>query len=299
MRTVKTFSVFLLLVVLAGGFLFANGNGLNKTQVIVLIKNTTNQNVKFSWYSPSGQKWCTLQPQKEDYIAIKKGPSGNFLLKVVENGRDNYKAKDPNRKQGDQVIILLKNTLNQDIRFSWYSPSGQKWATLNPGKTVDANVKKGPSGNFLIKVVENEVSKTIIKWNGKGYNSQVNAYGSVTLTKIGKKVSLEGTFSISSPTYGYVRHELPPGFKPISTDHMAYPFAVQLSETKGDTSNVNNYGGKGVYALNDDYKGYENGDIWFPEKFYNGKFTLRGEWETNEKDCPEEWKKNPGIQVIK
>jgi hypothetical protein len=129
----------------------------------------------------------------------------------------------------------------------------------------------------------------IMEWNGSGTRTQVGASGSVTITKIPKsngitKVILEGELSIYSPTYGYVRHELPSGFMPISAQPDAYTCSTQIHETKGDTSNIGNYGGHGVHVRKPDL-GYENAVLWFPEKFYNGKFSLKCEWETDSPDA--------------
>jgi hypothetical protein len=142
-----------------------------------------------------------------------------------------------------------------------------------------------------------------ITWDGTCTPSQVGARGSVTITKTPNgnsyDVTLEGKLSINSPTYGYVRHGVPPGFLPVSTDPLAYTCSVQQSATKGDTSGVSNYGGKGVGIRNDNYQGYQGrATIWFPEKFYNGEFTLRCTWQTNEATDPSAWQSCPGIKVI-
>ncbi len=43
-------------------------------------------------------------------------------------------------------------------------------------------------------------SKVVLIWDGSGYNSQVGARGSVTMTREGNQVTLEGTLSINSRT---------------------------------------------------------------------------------------------------
>lgn len=143
---------------------------------------------------------------------------------------------------------------------------------------------------------------TTLTWNGACYQSQVRANGSVIITKekAGNvyNVTLSGTLSISSATYGYVRHELPPGLVPVSKDKAAYSCTVQTHATKGDTSKVGVYGGKGVHVRYGTYKTYAGKAVlWFPEKFYNGKFTLKCTWQTASPDAVEEWNKCSGIKV--
>ncbi len=143
---------------------------------------------------------------------------------------------------------------------------------------------------------------TVVTWDGTCTPSQVAGRGGVTLTKTpngnGYDVTLDGKLTINSPTYGYVRHAVPPGFLPVSTDPLAYTCAVQQSATKGDTSAVGNYGGKGVHIRNDNFTGYVGrATIWFPEKFYNGEFTLRCTWKTNEATNPSTWQGCAGIKI--
>lgn len=144
---------------------------------------------------------------------------------------------------------------------------------------------------------------SIISWNGSCAPSQVGANGSVTITKTpngsGFAVTLEGTLTISSPTYGYTRHGLPAGFLPVSTSPTAYTCSVQQRAGYGDTSGIANYGGQGVHIRNDSSASYVGkATLWFPEKFYNGQYTLRCTWVTNEATNPLAWQSCPGITVL-
>lgn len=147
-------------------------------------------------------------------------------------------------------------------------------------------------------------SGSIISWNGSCTPSQVGANGGVTISKApngigGFAVTLEGTLSISSPTYGYVRHGLPAGFLPVSTDPQAYTCSVQQNASYGNTSGIGNYGGNGVHIRNDSTSGYAGkATLWFPEKFYNGLYTLRCTWQTNEATNPTAWQSCPGITIV-
>ncbi len=128
---------------------------------------------------------------------------------------------------------------------------------------------------------------SILTWGGSGTPSQVGGRGRVTLTKAwnGKNydVTLEGTLAIESRTYGFVRHGLPPGYLPVSADPRAYTCEIQRNERAGDTSGVDNYGSQGVHVRRGDLPGYEGrATLWFPEKHYNGGYTLRCTWQTNE-----------------
>ena len=137
-----------------------------------------------------------------------------------------------------------------------------------------------------------DTSPTNLVWTGQCTTSQVGASGEVTLTKTYREsdgrydVVLEGGFTINSPTYGYVRHELPEGFLPDDT--LRTSCETQMSEACGDTSGLGNYGGNGVYVYADTYAGYSNGDLWFPEKFCNGLFTLVCRWVTAQPN-PQSW----------
>lgn len=144
---------------------------------------------------------------------------------------------------------------------------------------------------------------SIITWNGSCTTSQVGANGSVTITKTpngsGFAVTLEGTLTINSPTYGYTRHALPLGFLPVSTSPTAYTCSIQQRAGYGDTTGISNYGGQGVHVRNDSTSGYAGkATLWFPEKFYNGQYTLRCTWVTNEATNPLNWQSCPGITVL-
>lgn len=145
---------------------------------------------------------------------------------------------------------------------------------------------------------------TVITWNGACTPTQVGAAGSVTISKTsngigGFAVTLEGTLTIYSPTYGYTRHGLPLGFLPVSTDPTAYTCSVQQNATYGDTSGLGNYGGHGVHVRNDSTSGYTGrATLWFPEKFYNGQYTLRCTWQTNEATNPTAWQGCSGITIV-
>jgi hypothetical protein len=144
---------------------------------------------------------------------------------------------------------------------------------------------------------------SIITWNGSCTSSQVGATGNVTITKTpngsGFAVTLEGTLTIYSPTYGYVRHGLPAGFLPVSTSATAYTCSIQQLAGYGDTSGIGNYGGQGVHIRNDSTSGYAGkATLWFPEKFYNGQYTLRCTWVTNEATNPLAWQSCSGITVL-
>jgi hypothetical protein len=126
----------------------------------------------------------------------------------------------------------------------------------------------------------------IVSWDGSGTPSQVQAQGHVTLTKrwngTNYDVTLDGTLSVRSRSYGYVRHALPPGYLPVSDDPRDYSCAVQRHATLGDTSAIDNYGGRGVHVRRGDFPGFAGrATLWFPE-LYNGTFTLLCTWQTDE-----------------
>lgn len=112
-------------------------------------------------------------------------------------------------------------------------------------------------------------------------------------------VVMEGELNIYSPTYGYVRHAMLPGLRPISTDPQAYACEVQLHESRGDTSGVVNYGGSGVHVRAATYGGYtSSAALWFPEKFFNGDFTLRCSWQTQELNDIAALQACPGVNIL-
>lgn len=140
---------------------------------------------------------------------------------------------------------------------------------------------------------------SVIAWDGTGTPSQVDARGSVTLTKEwnGRNydVTLEGTLTVESPSYGHVRHGLPPGFLPSASCDCA----VQESATRGDLSGVDNYGGRGVHVRRDGFPGYEGrATLWFPER-YDGEVALRCTWQTDEATDPGAWAGFPGIRILR
>ena len=133
-------------------------------------------------------------------------------------------------------------------------------------------------------------SETVIVWDGTGTPSQVGARGSVTLTKRWNgtfhDVTLEGTLSIRSRSYGHVRHALPPGFLPAGTDPQAHTCTVQRHATLGDTTRLENYGGWGVHVRRGDFPAYEGrATLWFPERT-SGEYFLRCTWQTHEGPRP-------------
>lgn len=142
-----------------------------------------------------------------------------------------------------------------------------------------------------------------LNWTGGCYATQVGASGSVNLYKDDQGdgtylATLEGDFTIYSPTYGYVRHELPPGFLPLSEEVNAYSCELQELEGYGDTSEVNVYGGEGVHVRIDTSAGYENGSLWFPEKFLNGTYSLTCSWETTAENPEDLWSSCSSISLL-
>lgn len=169
-----------------------------------------------------------------------------------------------------------------------------RWPHKRPGQGRKINVLKGirdaisdlPPWRDHPQPPE-PPAPSVITWDGSGTPSQVGARGLVTLTKAWNgssyDVTLEGRLTINSRSYGYVRHGLPPGYLPVSSDPQAYPCEVQQHATQGDLSGVNNYGGRGVHIRCDDFPGYQGrATLWFPEKLYNGEITLRCTWQTHE-----------------
>lgn len=123
-------------------------------------------------------------------------------------------------------------------------------------------------------------------WDGSGTPSQVGARGNVVLTRTwngaGFDVTLDGTLSIRSRSFGHVRHALPPGFLPVSADPRAGTCEVQRHPALGDTTGMENYGGWGVHVRRGDFPGYEGrATLWFPERT-SGTYTLRCRWQTDE-----------------
>jgi hypothetical protein len=168
-----------------------------------------------------------------------------------------------------------------------------RWPHKGPGQGRRINVLKGIRDAILdLKLWRDDQppeppAPSLITWDGSGTPSQVGARGRVTLTKVwnGKSydVTLEGQLTIHSRSYGYVRHGLPLGYLPVSSDPLAYTCSIQQHALWGDLSGVENYGGRGVHVRNDDFPGYEGrATLWFPEKLYNGEITLRCTWQTEE-----------------
>ncbi len=138
---------------------------------------------------------------------------------------------------------------------------------------------------------------TILSWNGTCHRSQVGGKpASLKIKKVhgsggSATVTLTGTIPVSSPTYGYVRHELPPGLMPASTA----PVTCSQQVVNGkDTSAIANYGGQGVHVRRPDF-GYTNAVLWFPEKFNNGTYTLTCSWETADPNQAIAWETCPGL----
>jgi hypothetical protein len=159
----------------------------------------------------------------------------------------------------------------------------------------------GTGGSGGVSPCESATGCAKIRWNGDCYNTQVNAHGSVTITKTPTgagmaDVTLEGELAIFSQTYGYTRQELPPGFFPIKEG--PYECLVQNLAGMGDVSDVGNGKGKGVYVLQPDLDFYTHAVLWFPEKFYNGTYTLSCSWNTEEANPGNLWKNCPGITVL-
>lgn len=139
-----------------------------------------------------------------------------------------------------------------------------------------------------------------LTWDGSCYTSAVYGHGKVTIEKVPSgngeaDVTLEGILYIESVTYGETRHELPPGFFPIK--HTPYLCEKQDLLGTGDVSNVPNYEGKGVFVLQPDADHYSNAVLWFPEKKYDGKYTLRCSWQTEEVNPGDLWSSCPGITL--
>ena len=134
--------------------------------------------------------------------------------------------------------------------------------------------------------VPDEPPVETLVWDGSGTPSQVGARGHVVLTRTwngaGFDVTLDGTLSIRSRSFGHVRHALPPGFLPVSADPRAGTCEVQRHPALGDTTGMENYGGWGVHVRRGDFPGYEGrATLWFPERT-SGAYPLRCRWQTNE-----------------
>lgn len=136
---------------------------------------------------------------------------------------------------------------------------------------------------------------TIIEWDGGCYDSQVYGLGAVTLVKSpdegGFDVTMIGQFVIYSPTYGYTRHELPPGFLPDTFDRADYQ--CQEAVNDGAQRVVSIAQGNETTDLQ-----YENGSIWFPDKFHNGAYSLTCRWKTDQPDpAPGVWESCASITI--
>ena len=114
-------------------------------------------------------------------------------------------------------------------------------------------------------------------WDGDCTDTQVGATGSVTisLTPVGDppapgdpnatqlyNVTLQGSLSINSPTYGYTRHGLLEGLWPVSdTDYVC-----EVAYLDGQGSLVPQ-----VFVTPDTYSSYGvSATLTFPHKFDNG-----------------------------
>jgi hypothetical protein len=49
--------------------------------------------------------------------------------------------------------VRVKNATASAIKISYLSPSGQKWQDIVAGDYTDADVARGPAGNFLVQQV--------------------------------------------------------------------------------------------------------------------------------------------------
>jgi len=126
-----------------------------------------------------------------------------------------------------------------------------------------------------------------IAWDGACTASQIGATGETRIEKrwngSSYDVTLAGHLDIDSTTYGYVRHALPTGLRPVE----AVSCTLQHNETCGDTNDRANYDYLGVTVVPDDKSGYEAGALWFPEKFCNGGYDLVCSWRTEEEGAVE------------
>lgn len=135
-----------------------------------------------------------------------------------------------------------------------------------------------------------------LRWTGGCYDSQVGATGQVALRKTtsaagGYDVELTGYLDIYSPTYGYSRHELPPGFVPDTADRSTYLCAVAKQDGQQRVVSVSDHNNIESADLP-----YENGYLLFPDKFFNGVYTLTCQWHTNQDDPPPDaWASCPAI----
>ena len=115
-------------------------------------------------------------------------------------------------------------------------------------------------------------------WDGTCTQSQVDGKGQLSITRIARGaeyvVQLKGDFTINSPTYGYIRHQLPQGLRPSLNAGETISCDLQRHETSGDTSAINNYGGQGVHVRADDFAGFtDSATLWFPENLCSSSFT--------------------------
>jgi hypothetical protein len=130
-------------------------------------------------------------------------------------------------------------------------------------------------------------------WNG------VNAYDVVLTGTIG---------GIYSPTYGYVRKTLPPGFTPstlfvkgdASTVGACTGTLTRFDGSVADATTLNNCcdGVTGLHVRADPRPGWTNGAFWFPDKMHNGVYTdVRCTWKTNDENPADNWASCAGITV--
>ncbi len=141
---------------------------------------------------------------------------------------------------------------------------------------------------------------SVFEWGGGCYKTQVGAHGTVTLRKTplgeGKaRVVLSGHLTINDTTYGYIRHELPPGFLPILDK--PYRCEVQVNDLYGDTSSIPNYGGSKGLSVRRPEADYSNAVLWFVDK-RPGKYTLQCTWETEEEGKGSQWYACPSITCL-
>ncbi|MCP3959345.1 MAG: DUF4082 domain-containing protein [bacterium] len=217
---------------------------------------------------------------------VSGGAYPDFLTVHVDNPSGRYAQFHPYELPNGKIAFQVDDSQKYFGRCNNCSPGAAYPDTV--AVHVDDPTSE-PWAQWEVSEATAAAGSESFAWNGTtcGGPSQVGANGSATITKTHNgsnyDVLLEGTLSISSATYGYVRHAMPAGFLPISSDPQAYTCEIQNHATKGDASGVGNYGGSGVHIRKDTYGGYTTtATLWFPEKFWNGQFTLKCAWQTDE-----------------
>lgn len=129
--------------------------GQPSTHQWVRVKNSTASAIKISYLSPSGQRWEDLAAGDYTDTDVARGPAGNFLVQQVSSGtanQSNTHLTTPPANPSSEVIRVNNATIAA-VSISWYSPSGQQWATLNPSFYQDVTIAKGPAGYLLLQFV--------------------------------------------------------------------------------------------------------------------------------------------------